>query len=126
VGSTNKNYSFGFITGFIHVGKLQQVGRVYRLMFLGDFNSLSKPQVLFFTDYSGSSTVIEMDAAPGTSKNQLIFKVPTQKVRSFKFGFTEDSAAASGGDFRVQAVSMLVGVKPDSSTFKLPTSNHIT
>ena len=126
VGSTNKNYSFGFITGFIHVGKLQQVGRVYRLMFLGDFNSLSKPQVLFFTDYSGSSTVIEMDAAPGTSKNQLIFKVPTQKVRSFKFGFTEDSAAASGGDFRVQAVSMLVGVKPDSSTFKLPTANHIT
>ena len=126
VSSSNKNYSFGFITGWINVGALQQVGRIYRLLFLGNFNSLSKPQVYFYKNYDESATVIEMDAAPGTSKYQLICKVPTQKVRSFKFGFTEDSAAASGGEFKVQAVSMLVGVKPDSATFKLPTPDQIT
>jgi len=103
---------------------LQQLGRIYRLLFLGEYNATSKPIVLVYTDYNETPTAIEMDAAPGTSKFQIIAKLPKQKVKAIKFGLTE-TAETTGGDFRVQGVSMLVGVKEPGSSFKFPTADHI-
>jgi hypothetical protein len=118
-------YSFGFTTGWINVGQLQQLGRVYRLLFLGDYNAVSKPQVLYYTDYVESASTVEMDTSPGTSKSQLVFKLPKQKVKALKFGLTE-TAPAPGGYMAVQGISLLVGIKKPSTSFKLPTSDQIT
>ena len=103
----------------------QQLGRVYRLLFLGDYNAASKPQVLYYTDYDESASTVEMDTSPGTSKSQLVFKLPKQKVKALKFGLTE-TAPATGGYMAVQGISLLVGVKKPSTSFKLPTSDQIT
>ncbi len=118
-------YSLGFTTGWINVGQLQQLGRVYRLLFLGDYNAESKPQVLYYTDYNETASTVEMDTSPGTAKNQLVFKLPKQKVKALKFGFTE-TAVGEGGYMAVQGVSLLAGIKKPSTSFKFPTSDQIT
>lgn len=123
--SVDKGYAYGFITGWFNVGELQQLGRVYRLLFLGDYNASSNPQLLLYTDYNESPTLVEMDAAPGTSKFQLVAKLPKQKVKALKFGITE-TTESTGGDFRIQGVSMLVGVKKPENSFKFPTTDMIS
>ena len=124
-GGVEKPYAFGFETGWINVGQLQQLGRVYRLQFLGDFNASSKAQVYLFTDYVETAEIVETAAAPGTVAKQLVCKLPKQKVRALKFGFTE-STPTPGDDFRVQSVSMLVGIKQSPSSFKEPVSSQIS
>lgn len=124
-GGANASYAFGFTTGWINVGQLQQLGRVYRLLFLGDYNAASNPKVLYHTDYDESATTVEMDAAPGTSKFQLIFKLPKQKIKALKFRLTETTPSA-GAYMAVQGVSLLAGLKKPGTSFKFPTSDHIT
>ena len=91
---------------------MQQIGRVYRLEFLGNFNSESKPFVTLYTDYSNTETSLEAATAPGTAKPQLVVKLPKQKVKALKFKISESSGgAAGGGDMRLQSVAMVVGVR---------------
>ena len=121
-------YAFKFTTGWMNMGSVQQLGRVYRLLFLGDYNAVTKPQLLLSTDYDEAITTVEMDAAPGTSKFQLVSKLPKQKVKALKFSLTETVTGTdvASGDFRVQAMSMLVGLKKPETSFKFPTANHIS
>jgi len=122
--SAIKSYAFGFTTGWLNVGQLQQLGRVYRLLFLGDYNGLSRPKLGYYTDYSETPTEVTMTASP-SGLAQLVFKLPKQKVKALKFRLSETTPGA-GGSMAVQGVSMLVGLKKPSTSFKFPTTGHIT
>ena len=123
-GGVNKPYAFGFITGWINIGKLQQVGRVYRIQILGDFNSESSAKLYFYKDYSETATLISTTTAPGVGAKQLVCKLPVQKLKALKFGITE-TTPTTGGDFRVQAASLLVGIKKPETSFKQVASSQI-
>jgi hypothetical protein len=127
VSSANKPYAFSLTTGWINVGQLQQVGRVYRLLLLGDYNTASKPKVTFFSDYNKTHHhIIEAPSAPGTSKYQLHVKFPRQKIKSTRFIIWEDSPAAGGGYMAVQSMALLVGVKKPDTSFKHATADHLS
>jgi hypothetical protein len=121
--SAVKSYAFGFTTGWLNVGQLQQLGRVYRLLFLGDYNGLSRPKLGYYTDYSETPTEVTMTASP-SGLAQLVFKLPKQKVKALKFRLTETTPGI-GGSMAVQGVSMLVGFKKPGTSFKFPTTDHI-
>ena len=123
----NRPYSLQLTSGWINIGQLQQVGRVYRLLMLGDFNTTSLPHFVIYTDYSTSGTQIAYPSTgPGTSKFQLELKLPKQKVKSFKFTLSESEPAAGGGYMAIQSISMLVGIKRPETSFKLPSADRLT
>jgi hypothetical protein len=127
VGGVNKPYNLQLTSGWINIGQLQQVGRVYRLLMLGDFNTTSLPYFIIYTDYSTSGTQITYPTTgPGTSKYQLELKLPKQKVKSLKFTLSESTPTAGGGYMAIQSIAMLVGLKKPGTSFKLPTADHMT
>jgi hypothetical protein len=127
VSTTNKPYNMSITSGWINIGQLQQVGRVYRLLMLGDFNTTSLPYFIIYTDYSTSGTQITYPTTgPGTSKYQLELKLPKQKVKSLKFTLSESTPTAGGGYMAIQSIAMLVGLKKPGTSFKLPTADHMT
>ena len=129
VSGVAKAYDFALTTGWINVGQLQQLGRVYRLLVLGDFNSFSKPKIVLYTDYKSSSDAsIEYPAAGSglLSQFQLELKLPKQKVKAFKFSVADDKPGAGGGSMAIQSYALLIGVKRDETSFKFPTADHIS
>ena len=127
VVSTAKPYKLVLTSGWINIGQLQQVGRVYRLLMLGDFNTTSLPEFTIYTDYGTSGTTITYPTTgPGVSKFQLELKMPKQKVKSFKFTLSESAPAAGGGYMAIQSIAMLVGMKNPGTSFKFPTADHMT
>ena len=128
ISTTEKPYYMTLTSGWINIGQLQQVGRIYKLLLLGNFNAHSLPKVTIYTDYNDSSgTTLTTSSVPGTSKYQLELKMPKQKVRAFKFTITEvlSNPSLDGGIMKIQGIAMLVGLKRAGSSFKLPTANLI-
>jgi hypothetical protein len=126
VVSALKPYQFLLGTGWINVGQLQQLGRVYQVLFLGDYNAASTPRLLLYTDYSTSATTVSMSSPPGTSKFQLAAKLPKQKVKALKFQIAEDTPGAGGDVMSIQSFALLVGLKKPGTSFKLPAANQIS
>ena len=126
VVSALKPYQFLLGTGWINVGQLQQLGRVYQVLFLGDYNAASSPRLLLYTDYSTSATTVSMSSPPGTSKFQLAAKLPKQKVKALKFQIAEDTPGAGGDVMSIQSFALLVGLKKPGTSFKLPAANQIS
>ena len=91
---------------------------------LGDFNTASIARLYFYKDYSETATLISTTAAPGVAAKQLVCKLPVQKLKALKFGITE-TTPSTGGDFKLQAVSLLVGVKKPETSFKQVASSQL-
>jgi len=126
VVSALKPYQFLLGTGWINVGQLQQLGRVYQVLFLGDYTAASTPRLLIYTDYSTSATTVSMSSPPGTSRFQLAAKLPKQKVKALKFQIAEDTPGAGGDVMSIQSFALLVGLKKPGTSFKLPAANQIS
>tara|TARA_R110002051_G_scaffold38091_1_gene81100 strand:- start:1385 stop:3991 length:2607 start_codon:yes stop_codon:yes gene_type:complete len=127
--STKKPYNFQLTTGWINVGQLQQVGRVYRLLLLGNYNAASLPSVTFYSDYSESShhQITYPSSGPGTSKYQLQVKFPRQKIKATRFTISETTPTPTDSSYMaIQSMALLVGVKKPETSFKHSTGDHIS
>ena len=128
VSTTNKPYNFSLTTGWLNIGQLQQVGRVYRLLLLGDYNTSSLPYVVFYSDYNKSyhHQITYPTTGPGTNKYQLHVKFPRQKIKSTRFTISESTPVAGGGYMAIQSMALLVGVKKPETSFKHATADHLS
>ena len=111
------------------MGQLQQVGRVYRLLLLGDYNAASLPYVTFYSDYNKSShhKITYPSSGPGTSKYQLQVKFPRQKIKATRFTISETTPTPTDSSYMaIQSMALLVGVKKPETSFKHSTGDHIS
>jgi|TARA_Y100000310_G_scaffold10507_1_gene11202 hypothetical protein len=121
-----RTYGVSIATGWISLGTLQRLGRVYRIMFVGEFGDTSTPFLVVGTDYDdGSLVAIEKSAPAGTTVFQLVAKLPKQKLKALQFLFYEKPGALSAFDWRIQSIALLVGLKEEGASSKLPTTQQI-
>ena len=147
----NSTYNFKCTTEWVKFNQVQGFARVYRMMFLGDFEGrhiikiglsydyYNEVQYTYYFDSDnmagqattyGNSAIVWQPVTPLGSPGVYQFEllVPIQKCESiqirFEDDFVDESGSINGNSFTISNLNFLIGI--EKNQYKLPVSKRVS